>query len=290
MLRRLAAALALVVVAGSASAQFPDSLDPFSKGTCGAPCTVKTSIAAYWKLDEASGTRADSVGTSNLTDNNTVTQAAGKINNAALFTAANSEYLSVASDTALVTGDIDYTLAGWVYFTSDPASRVSRIVSKSDTSKREYEFIYNVSQFQWFVFDGTATSRGQANASNFGAAPASTWIFVVIWHDSVNNIVGIQVNNGTANTASTTGAAGSNTGPFQMGNRAQLDAGNYFDGRLDEWGFWKRILTMAEKTYLYAAGSGRSIYAWMQEFWFPGVRYAERDFTPTTFELYGRVS
>lgn len=40
-------------------------------------------LASWWDLDEASGTRSDSHGTNNLTDNNTVTQAGGKPNKAA---------------------------------------------------------------------------------------------------------------------------------------------------------------------------------------------------------------
>jgi hypothetical protein len=39
--------------------------------------TLKTNLMAYWNLDEDSGTRKDSAGTNNLTDNNTVTDAPG---------------------------------------------------------------------------------------------------------------------------------------------------------------------------------------------------------------------
>ena len=37
------------------------------------------SIVAYWKLEEASGSRADVVGGNTLTDNNTVTGNPGKL-------------------------------------------------------------------------------------------------------------------------------------------------------------------------------------------------------------------
>ena len=69
-------------------------------------CTLPTNLIAYWKLDEASGTRNDSKGANHLTDNNTVTQAVGKVGNAAQFTLANSEYLSIADNADLSAGDI----------------------------------------------------------------------------------------------------------------------------------------------------------------------------------------
>ena len=58
----------------------------FAKDTDG---TLPTNLIAYWKLGEASGTRSDSKGSNNLTDNNTVTSAAGKWGTAGQFTAAN---------------------------------------------------------------------------------------------------------------------------------------------------------------------------------------------------------
>ena len=33
---------------------------------------------------------------------------------------------------------------------------------------------------------------------------------------------------------------------------------SYFNGRIDNVGFWKRLLTANEKAYLYNTGSGRS--------------------------------
>ncbi len=49
---------------------------------------------AHWPLDETSGTRADSVGSNDLTDNNTVLSATGMFGNAADFEATSNEWLS----------------------------------------------------------------------------------------------------------------------------------------------------------------------------------------------------
>ncbi|MDA2917638.1 hypothetical protein MYX64_12505, partial [Nitrospinae bacterium AH_259_B05_G02_I21] len=74
-----------------------------------------TDLKAHWKLNEASGTRSDSHGSNDLTDNNTVGQAAGKIGNAADFIRVNSEYLSIADNADVSAGDVDITWALWVW-------------------------------------------------------------------------------------------------------------------------------------------------------------------------------
>ena len=55
--------------------------------------SLLTGLSDYWKLNEVSGTRADSTANAQtLTDNNTVTSNPGHVSTpAAQFTAANSE-------------------------------------------------------------------------------------------------------------------------------------------------------------------------------------------------------
>ena len=66
---------------------------------------LANSLVAFWKLDEASGQRNDSIGTNHLADNNTVLSAAGKVYPlAATFAADANEYLSIASNAALSAG------------------------------------------------------------------------------------------------------------------------------------------------------------------------------------------
>src|SRR5574341_2164717 len=84
---------------------------------------VKGNLISFWELEEASGTRLDATASDNdLTDNNTVTQATGKVGNAAQFTRANTEYLSIAHNTSIACGDIDQTRCAWVYLDSKPAA------------------------------------------------------------------------------------------------------------------------------------------------------------------------
>src|SRR5258708_7847472 len=59
-----------------------------------AHAAITDNLVSFWKLDEASGTRTDSVGSNNLTSNNSVGQSVGKVSNAAHFTATSNQYLS----------------------------------------------------------------------------------------------------------------------------------------------------------------------------------------------------
>lgn len=207
------------------------------------------SLISYWRLEEASGTRADSGGGGNtLTDVNTVTQAAGKAGNAALFTAANSEQLTHADSAALSTGNIDYTLSAQVYFNSQTSERA--IVSKFDAAgQREYTLRLNsISGKMQFIISSNGTTLTTLNADTFGALSNSIWYAVVAWHDSVNDVLGISVND-VSNTVSYSSGSIDGTSLFRLGDN---NFGDFMDGRIDEVGFWKRVLTAAERTALYS--------------------------------------
>ena len=89
----------------------------------------------------------------------------------------------------------------------------------------------------------------------FGALSDSTWYFVVAWHDSVNNEVGLQINNTTPDTASYSLGVRAGTNACFIGAQSP-SATNPESGRGDQYCFWKTILTADQKTSLYNGGSG----------------------------------
>lgn len=218
--------------------------------------SLLTSLVSYWTLDESSGNAVDAVVASanDLTAVNAPGTAAGKINTSRSFAAASSRYFSKASNAALQLGDIDFTWTAWAYLTSVPGTN-NAIVSRwtNGTNDREALLMYNNSGVFRFLLssDGGGTSV-QLDASTFGAASLNTWYFVCAWHDAVNNVVGISVN-GTANTTGYSSGVLVGVADFQIGAFNSL---NYWDGRIDEVGFWKRVLTSGERAELYNSGSG----------------------------------
>lgn len=221
----------------------------------GVASTLLTGLLVYWKLDEASGNRADS-GPNGLAlqDFNTVTQGAGIKGNAAQFTAANSEYLF--SNSALInppaTGD--YTISFWVNLDTNVgtytvlsrygvAANRSMLVVYSPGSGKYIFYGWDTAPTQYSV--GTATSPNTVGQ----------WYHIVCIRDYTNSLISIIVNDGTVSSA-----AMSNAVPNQTSNQefrvGQDGTGTYFNGRVDELGFWNRKLTAAEITALYNGGAG----------------------------------
>lgn len=215
-----------------------------------------TDLKAHWRLNEASGTRVDAHGTNDLTDNNTVTQATGKIGDAAQFTSANSEWLSIADNADLSTGDIDFSFTAWVYLDTLGAQSPA---GKGDSGQFEWKSIVADTAgdklAEMLILSPSGSSLGQAKATTFGALSTATWYFFYGYHDAAANEVDISVNNGTIDTAATTGAPTDGTGGFAIG--ADRGAGaDFWNGRIDSVSFWKRVLTSQEVTDLYNGGSG----------------------------------
>ena len=225
-------------------------LDESASGT-----NYLSSLLAYWSFNETSGNRADShTGGYTLTDNNTVLYGTGKQGNAAAFVRSATEYLSIADSSTWSRGDTDFTIAGWVYL--DNKTNTQRIWGKYNTTgnQREYLLQYNSTpdRFQFLVSnDGTANVTVTANT--FGSPTAATWYFVVVYHDSVNNLIGISVNGGAFDTTAHSTGIYNATSDFTISNPA-----NVLDGRVDELAFYGRMLTSGEISYLYNSGSGRT--------------------------------
>lgn len=213
-------------------------------------------LISYWSLEEASGTRIDAVVASanDLTDNNTVTQNTGKIANCAQFTSANSEYLSIADNASLSTGDIDFTWTAWVYL--DSLSKYHMAVTKGTDAgvAANFEYSLYVSDINRPVFSVANTGIGTATWGS--GLSVSTWYFLTGYHDSAANVVGIVVDAGTPVTTSYSGGSKDSALGFNIGRDGI--AGRYVNGRIDEVGFWKRVLTSGERTQLYNAGAGMS--------------------------------
>lgn len=224
------------------------------------PGPLLTDIVAYWKLDEAvDATRADSVGSNNLADLNSVAQATGKIGNAAGFD-GTTKHLSIADNSDLSTGDIDFTFSGWVYLNSKASSQAFLGKNSAATGGAEYLLMYDIGadRFAFRVYRATDSSVA-AVANTLGSPSTGTWYHITCWHDAAADTVNICVNNGAVDSVATGGALqASGAANFKIGAIDYSGFEYYVNGRVDEMGFWKKVLTSAERTALYAAGSGLS--------------------------------
>jgi len=222
---------------------------------------LKTGLKAWWPCNEAAGaTRANShsalTGTKNLTDNNTVGRADGLVDYAADFTAASSMFLEISDEADLSTGDIDFSIHARVRLTTISADMV--IVSKSDSATvREYELFYDTSEarFRFQVFDSGGTSVGTVDSDEAGEPLISTFYDIVCNHSKTNNCLSIKINNIKADVAATTGEPSDTAANFRVGAKYTTEQ-DFFNGRIQDVGFWKKDLTEGEGDRLWNQGKG----------------------------------
>lgn len=223
--------------------------------------TLTLGLVSYWQLEEASGTRVDAWGSNDLTPTNTPANATGIVGNAAAFVAASSQQLSVASNATLQSGNIDHTVAAWIYPTAAPGS--AGILCKADVDSAA-----NAAGYEWMLYtvgskvrflvakggNGTGSTNSYSVTSDVDFT-LNAWNYVEGYYDAATGTVGVVVN-GTVKTGTSTTTPGTSTGAVRFGTVAA--GSSYFGGRIDEVGFWKRLKTTDERAADFNGGAGRA--------------------------------
>lgn len=226
-----------------------------------ATSSLTNNLAAYWTLNEVSGTRFDSVGGSPLTPRNNPTSGSGKIGNAAYFN-GGGQGLCTASNPALEMGDVDYTLTAWVYL-NGPVWNGYMLIAKDELAPaRDYVLEYQnlgnpVNQYAMVVLN--SASNGP-EPWTYGAvtAPApgfQQWTFLAARHHAVTNQVSLKINGAAPIYGTVPITPGISSAAFCLGLRNAFDL-VALNGRMDEVGVWKRALTDEELDLVYNNGQG----------------------------------
>lgn len=224
---------------------------------------LKTNLISHWKLNEASGNALDSHGANDLTDNNTVGTAAGKIGNSRDFEKGNVEYFNRADNTDFSLGsDTAFEMSCWINLESitlrDPIIAKGAVTSVGD------EYLLWIgdgggSQPRIQLHVGNGGSSQNVSANTFGALSTGTWYHIRAWHDPATDVIGVSVNN-VEDTAAWSGGTQDTVRDFLI---AATFAGDVFDGLIDEVSFWKgRVLTAGERSQIYNGGSGYDFDLW----------------------------
>lgn len=219
---------------------------------------------AQWKFNNDGNS---AIGSFNLTNNNSATFTTGLLGGATGATQvlrASSQYWSHADDAGLSILDQEATILAWVKFATLPGSgEVYGIIGKFTASNWEYAlYCFNNGGTVRFWFstsaNGTSTTS-DAVANNFGAPVIDTWYLVRGYHDPTNNVIGISVNNGTANTAAFANGMPDTGSVFTIG---KYDASHYFNGQIDNVAIAMSaasgggLLTAEQLTAFYNSGAG----------------------------------
>ncbi len=228
------------------------------RATSAAASALYSNLTAFWKMDEASGSRADSIGTSTLTDNNTVASGAGLVySNAAFLVRANSEYLNCASNSALQSGGgaVDFAIGLWIKLAAVNSRDI--ILSKGwDGTSTGVEYLLDIiSGAPRFLVNGSTTATSVQWGSSIGS---SSFAFVLIRFVASENKIYMQVNDGSAVSATHTGNIRSSTTGFRIGTTEA--AVQWLDAYVGPVMIWKNYVpTATERTWLYNSGAGRTL-------------------------------
>lgn len=214
--------------------------------------TLLTGLVSYYKLDDVN----DFYGTNHLTNNNVVTFEAGVSDNCAKFNGINQ---SLSCSNVLSAETINISMAMWVYIPSssekgcfmhngkDSASTANGYslgVGNTDFDSNGNNLICLLDQLAWLNFNETIGTGWH-------------WILMTrdatTWRGYVDNVVSA--------TTFTTNPIPPTTN-FKIG--VDTPAGSlprYWKDKIDEFGFWAKVLSTQERADLYNAGAGQTMAA-----------------------------
>ncbi len=211
---------------------------------------ISQSNVSYWKMDEASGTRADVYRLNDLTDNNTVASGTGIINADGVYVSANSEYLNTTS-AIVTTGTFSVSL--WFNPTGAIGTK-ALFYSVNGGNTTDGLVVTTVAGANNVL--GTAASNSASSSRDSGGTTvtAGNWYHLVITK-SAGQVNKVYLNG--SDTATATSAF------LTLGNNGTTIGTDFvvggfligWDGGIDEVGVWSRELAGSEVTSLYNAGA-----------------------------------
>ena len=221
-------------------------------------------LFAYWKLDESSGNAADATGNGRtLTNNGTVTYAAGKINNGAVFSNSASKYLE-NSAVDFKPGTNVFSIAGWFKATSDN-DRIMSIVPSSFGTRQFIDIDIDTGnhiavEIAW-VSGGNQGHSAVSGAVTLYDGNFHHFVAVIDHNASKARITlyldGVQVAQATHASLDYNLA---NSMRMIVGATKNWSSGAVegpLNGTVDEVGYWiGKALTSTEVTQLYNGGAG----------------------------------
>jgi len=215
--------------------------------------TLTAPMAAYYKLDEVSGVRYATYSSNDLTDVNTVGSGVGALELAADFETSNSEYLSIADGSQSGLDLTSMTLSAWVKFETAPGSNRFDVITKyNGTTNRSYRLQVGDGNQLLLIQLGTA---GTNYCAKSWTPSTGVWYHIAgTFSDSANESKLYVDGSQLGTTCSSMNATPYNgTAEFRIGSGQ--DAGNYFDGLIDEVYIASDALNSTAIGLLYNSGS-----------------------------------
>lgn len=242
-------------------------------------CTKSMSIVVagnylFWKMEEASGNRVDSIQSVALVPfttvgGNTVTGPSGKILNGVLLTKVNGSVgthvglLTALTPKLAYTTGASFTIAGWARRTVSALGQpephlelnlYDDAIGSNLIATASLNEVLGTAQF--FILSNDPFGFDNVNVAT-GHAVGTFFFFALVFNGATGAISG-QIDGGGLQTGA--GGVSMNNcaaGTFQVQSSGPAPAVSNAC-QFDEIGFWPLALTQAQVTYLYNAGAGRT--------------------------------
>jgi len=200
-----------------------------------------TSIISYWKMD---GDLTDSIGTNNGTVTNVTYTTSAEVGSAAAVFNGSSSLVTMGTQTNLAFKlTTAFSIAGWVYFASTPATQQGLVVDFNTVSDHGYALSITASAaFQFFVGSGVTNWSMCTSAS---ASPG--WHHLAAVWDGTNATLYVDTVAVTPTNMGTV-ATINNTQPFYLGGSATT---GLFQGTLDDFAIWTSAFTANDVKTIY---------------------------------------
>lgn len=212
--------------------------------------TLSDGLVAYWTMNEASGTRADSVGSNDLANVRAYDAGGvpGVVGNAALFEwYTNEATLSAADAPALrFASNAPWTFAFWWKRGEQSSAALITKFADSGNTTPEFSLLMQPEANRLLVlFGGNTVACIQCIQRD------SNWHLITLRFDGADTL-SVSVDAGTPRAWTLASVAAPGSGAFQL-NPLVLGSAS-----LDEMGKWDRALTDDEVAALYNSGAGWS--------------------------------
>jgi hypothetical protein len=203
-------------------------------------------LVHYWKMDEASGNIADSVGSNTGTATSLLYGATyGKINGGSGFDGA----LSKIALTTFAFDGTNKTISLWCNIASDCVDRGTLVYSQNSATTPYWEIGVAVSSAERRIYysdhvSGRITYTTDIKSAWHHVAVTKSGATITVYVDGVSRASGSGIS-GNDNAGITVSKIGANYAD-----------GSKYKGNMDEVGVWSRALSGAEIASLYNSGSG----------------------------------
>ena len=212
-----------------------------------------TNLIAYWRMDEASGSRYDSVGSMRLNQSGTVGSNTGKLGSKCASLSTTSCGMNIAGTVPSDFSGNQLTLAGWYRIDSVTGATdypIALIETTNGSTYRTLRIRYDNTTGLITAESSDESSNNVHSASDFGSLSTATWYHIIATWNATT--VTLYVND----VATADAAHISINSHLTISNVAFGNSSSNHSFSADDWGVWDEIISSTDRSDLYNSGSG----------------------------------